>query len=308
MITILGAGGSIGNELAPLLAAAGRRFRLVGRQPREIFGGECYAADLTDLGQTVRAVEGSEIAVLAAGLKYDVRVWAELWPRIMQNSVEACKRAGARLVFVDNVYMYGRVEGAMTEETPLAPCSKKGEIRARIAAGLMEQVKGGGLTAMIARSADFYGPGKVRGVPNLLVMEAMAKRSTPAWLMNARVPHSLTYTPDAARGVAMLMERESAWNQVWHLPTAAPAPTGEEFVEMAARVMGRPAKFRVYGKAMLRMVGWFNSEIRESMEMLYQNEAGYVFDSGKFAREFGFAGTPYAEGVRRSCEWLQTGK
>ncbi len=308
MITILGAGGSIGNELAPLLAASGRKFRLVGRQPRAIFGGESYAADLTDSEQTAKAVEGSEVAVLAAGLKYDARVWAELWPRIMMNSVEACKRAGARLVFVDNVYMYGRVEGAMTEESPVAPCSKKGEIRARIAAALMEEVKRGALTAMIARSADFYGPGRVNGAPNLLVLEALAKGSTPAWLGNAQVPHSLTYTPDAARGVAMLTESESAWNQVWHLPTAAPAPTGAEFIAMAARAFARAPKYRVYGKPMLRMVGWFNADVRESLEMAYQNQASYLFDSSKFARAFGFAGTPYEEGVRRACEWLQSGK
>ena len=51
----------------------------------------------------------------------------------MSNSIEACKRAGAKLIFFDNVYMYGKAGGPMTEETPFNPCSKKGEIRAKIA-------------------------------------------------------------------------------------------------------------------------------------------------------------------------------
>src|SRR5450759_1309453 len=137
----------------------------------------------------------------------------------LANVIEACKRAQAKLIFFDNVYMYGKVDGLMTEDTPYAPCSKKGEIRAKIATSLMNEVKAGGLSAMIARSADFYGPDTQNGVPNVLVFEAFAKGSRASWLVNAAVPHSLTFTSDAARGLALLAERASTWNQVWHLPT-----------------------------------------------------------------------------------------
>ncbi|MEO8052992.1 MAG: NAD-dependent dehydratase, partial [Acidobacteriota bacterium] len=194
--------------------------------------------------------------------------------------------------------MYGKVNGAMTEETPYAPCSKKGEIRAEIARILMIEAKAGSLGAMIARSADFYGPDSDHGVPNVLVFDALAKGKTPSWLVNASVPHSLTFTPDAARGVALLAERESAWNQVWHLPTAPNPPTGKEFIAMAAKEFGVAPKYRVLYRPILRVAGWFKSDIRESYEMLYQSDSPYVFDSTKFAKEFGFAGTPYAEGIR----------
>ena len=235
---------------------------------------------------------------LLAGLKYDHRVWQELWPRIMANTIEACKRAKAKLVFFDNVYMYGKVNGAMTEETPYAPCSKKGEIRARIATTLMNEVKAGNLSALIARAADFYGPAVKNSVANALVFEPLAKGSTASWLVNAEVPHSLTFTPDAAHGIAMLAERESAWNQIWHLPTAPDPPTGRQFIEMAAKDFGVPPKFRVLGRPVLHVVGWFKPEVGESYEMLYQSDSPYVFDSTKFAKEFSFAGTPYADGIR----------
>jgi len=137
MTTILGAGGPIGDELAKILAARHEPFRLMGRTPKPVAGGEVFAADLADQEQTIRAVAGSSVVYLLVGLKYDLRVWQELWPRIMANTIEACKRAQAKLIFFDNVYMYGKVDGAMTEETPYAPCSKKGEIRARIATTLM---------------------------------------------------------------------------------------------------------------------------------------------------------------------------
>ncbi len=201
--------------------------------------------------------------------------------------------------------MYGKVEGPMTEETHYAPCSKKGEVRAKIATMLMNEVMTGGVTAMIARSADFYGPDTQHGVPNVLVLEPMAKKSTASWLVNADVPHSLTFTPDAARGVDMLAEREGAWNQVWHLPTAPDPPSGKEFIAMAAREFGVKPKYRVLNRPMLRMAGWFNPMVRESYEMLYQSDSPYLFDSTKFAREFGFAGTPYADGVRIAARSYQ---
>lgn len=298
MVTILGAGGSVGKELARILTAKGAPFRLVGRHPQPVAGAELVPADLTDRDQTVRAVAGSKVVHLLAGLKYDLAIWQDAWPRIMANAIEACKRAGARLVFFDNVYMYGKVDGPMTENTPYAPCSKKGEIRARIAATIIDEVDGGRLTAMIARSADFYGPGRVNGAPNLLVLEALAKGRKPSWLVNAAVPHSLTFTPDAARGVAMLADKETAWNQVWHLPTAPEPPTGEQFIAMAAREFGAAPRYRVLNRPMLRAVGWFNSDVRESYEMLYQSDSPYLFDSTKFATEFGFAGTSYQDGIR----------
>jgi nucleoside-diphosphate-sugar epimerase len=161
--TILGANGAIGLELARTLAASGRRVRLVSRHPQPVTGTEALvAADLADRDSTIAAVAGSGVAYLLAGLKYDTRVWQDLWPRIMDNAIEACKRAGAKLAFFDNVYPYGRVAGTMTEATPFNPCSRKGEIRARIATRLLDEIAAGGLTALIARAADFYGP-HVRG-------------------------------------------------------------------------------------------------------------------------------------------------
>jgi nucleoside-diphosphate-sugar epimerase len=299
---ILGAGGPVANELAAILTARNTPLRLVGRSPKPLAGAEVFAADLADREQTVAAVSGSSVAYLLVGLKYDLAVWRELWPRIIANTIAACKRAQARLIFFDNVYMYGRVDGPMTEQTPYAPCSKKGAIRAQIATTLMDEVKAGDLTAMIARSADFYGPRTPHGVPNVLVFEPFAKGATASWLVNATVPHSLTFTPDAARGMAMLAERKSAWNQVWHLPTAPHPPTGKEFIEMAAAAFGVSPKYHVLNKPILRVVGFFDPAVRESGEMLYQSDAPYVFDSTRFVEEFGFAGTPYSEGVRITAD------
>ncbi|MFP5229919.1 MAG: NAD-dependent epimerase/dehydratase family protein [Acidobacteriota bacterium] len=302
MITILGAGGVIANHLTPLLAAQNKPFRVVSRTARPTPGAaEVVAADITDREQTIRAVAGSSTVLLLVGLKYDHKIWAEQWPRIMANTVEASKRAGARLLFFDNVYMYGRVNGPMTEDTPFNPCSKKGAIRAQIAATLLNEIKAGSLTAMIARAPDFYGPATPTGIANVLVFDAWKKNQKASWLVDDSVPHSLIYTPDAARAVLALAESETAWNQTWHLPTAPNPPTGRAFITTAAAAMSRAAKYRVLSPLMIRLFGWFNPVVGELHEMLYQNDAPYLFDSSKYARAFGFAGTAYDEGIRATA-------
>lgn len=134
MVSILGAGGAIGSDLVKELTTRNESIRLVSRNPKLVPGAaEAVAADLSNLDNTVKAIAGSRIAFLLVGLKYDITEWRALWPHIMRNAIEAAKRANARLVFFDNVYMYGKVEGVMTEETPFHPYSKKGEIRSQIA-------------------------------------------------------------------------------------------------------------------------------------------------------------------------------
>jgi nucleoside-diphosphate-sugar epimerase len=302
MQTILGAGGAIGTELVRELAHARQPVRLVGRHPKPVPGARAVAsADISNLDQTVSAVSGSTVVYLLVGLKYDLSVWRELWPRIMGNAIEACKRANAKLIFFDNVYMYGKVGGPMTEDTPFNPCSRKGEIRAQIATTLLNEVKAGKLNAMIARSADFYGPHARTGIPNILVFDNFAKRSRASWLVNDSVPHSYTYTADAAKSLALLARSESAWNQTWHVPTAANPPTGREFINMVAREFGVEPKHRVLSRPLIKLAGLFNADIRESYEMLYQSDSEYLFDSTKFSKAFGVEPVSYLEGIQRTA-------
>jgi nucleoside-diphosphate-sugar epimerase len=301
MQTILGAGGAIGTELVRELAHTRQPVRLVGRNPKLVQGAtEAVSADISNLNQTISAVSGSTVVYLLVGLKYDVSVWRELWPRIMGNAIEACKRANAKLIFFDNVYMYGKVSGPMTEDTSFNPCSKKGEIRAQIATTLLKEVNAGNLNAMIARSADFYGPHARTSVTNILVFDKFAKRATASWLVNDSVPHSYTYTPDAAKSLTLLADSESAWNQTWHVPTAPNPPTGREFIKMVAKEFGVEPKYRVLSRPLIKVAGLFDSDIRESYEMLYQSDSEYLFESTKFSRAFSVEPISYAEGIRRT--------
>ena len=298
MQTVLGANGVIGRELSRALAPSAGRIRQVSRTPRpENPDDETMAADLLDPAATERAVAGSEVAYLVAGLKYDSDVWEEQWPRVMRNVIDACKRHGCRLVFFDNVYAYGRVEGTMTEETPFNPCSRKGQVRAEIATALLDEMRAGELQGMIVRSADFYGPGASQSFPHVTVFERLRAGKTPQWLGDAGAMHTFTFTPDAGRAVAILGRSPEAYGRTWHLPTSREPMSGERFVRLACEIAGRPYRLQVAPPWMLRLMGLFVPVLRENGEMMYQFEHDYRFDSSRIEAVFGLTATPYREGI-----------
>ena len=300
--TILGAGGVIADGLAKLLLSNHHSTRLVSRRPLPMTGAETVAADITDPAQALRAIEGSSVVYCCIGLKYDFGIWRRQWPAIMDNMIDACHKTQARLIFFDNVYMYGRVAGPMTEETPYDPDSRKGDLRARIATQLMSEVRKGHVTASIARAADFYGPGADKtSILNLLVFQRLQKDQKAQWLVNAGVPHSFTYTEDAVRGLYLLAQDDNSWNQAWHLPTAGTPPTGREFIEMAAGALGKSPSSMVLPPWMIRLGGLFDKTTGELYEMLYQYRYDYVFDSSKFEKAFNYHPVSYTEGIKATA-------
>lgn len=302
MQTILGSGGAISRVLVPALDdIITTKIRLAGRNPKGYTGREeLFRVDLLDPEMTSKAVEGSEVVYLLAGLQYDIRVWRVSWPVVMDNVIEACKKHHAKLVFLDNVYMYGWVKGWMTEETPYNPCSRKGEVRAAIATRLMDETKKENLHALIARSADFLGPGAVNTFMHLMIFTKLKEKKSATWLCNDNVKHSFSYTPDLGKAVALLGNSPDTFNQVWHLPTDPNPLTGKEFISLAASEMNAEAKYSVMKKWMIVMGGLFNRLAKESAEMAYQYEYEYLFDSSKFGNRF-FRATSSDEAVRKTA-------
>ena len=302
MYTILGAGGAIANEFAKKVLAHQQPLRLVSRNPKPVEGANIKAADLTDRQQTAEAVNGSSIVLLTPGLVYDIKIWRKSWPAIMKNTIDACKLHKARLIFFDNIYCLGKVNGPMTEDTPFHPVSKKGEVRAEIATMLLNEIKAGNIAGMITRAADFYGPDCKTSVFNSLVTDKLAKGKKAQWLINANLKHSYTYTPDCGNALWLLSQNETAWNKIWHMPTAHPALTGEEMIGLAAKYFEASPKYMVISKMMVRIGGIFSTLIRELNEMTYQNDSEYLFDSSKIEAAIGIKPTSYEDGIRTTVE------
>jgi nucleoside-diphosphate-sugar epimerase len=303
MQTILGSSGIIGKEIArELYRSFTKDIRLVSRDPKQVNPtDQLFKADLLDRGQVMEAVKGSEVVYLTVGIQYSAKIWAEQWPVIMRNVVDACIAEKAKLVFFDNVYAYGKVAGIMTEETPYNPSSKKGTVRLRVINMMMDEVKKGNLEALIARAPDFYGPDTPLSFVVVTVFQNLAKGKKAQWMGNDRKKHSFIFTPDAGKATAILGNTPSAFNQVWHLPTVKDPLTGKEFIEMAAKAFGVKPDYMVVPLWMLRLIGIFNPIVKESVEMMYQNEADYIFDSSKFEQAFAFRPTTYESGIMETA-------
>jgi len=305
MQTILGSTGIIGRLTAMELVKYTDKIRLVSRNPKKVNSGdELVNAVLTDISQVRNAVNGSEIVYVTAGLKYNTKVWEAQWPLIIKNVISACMENKSKLVFFDNVYALGLVKGRMGEDTPLNPVSKKGQVRKIINELIMDEVEKGNLDALIIRSADFYGHDTLSFV-NAMIFDRMIKGKKPQWLVNDKLKHSFTYTPDAAKATALLGNTPSAYNQAWHAPSDRNALTGKEFIELCCDAAGYPKGYSVISKSMLKLIGIFNSFIKESIEMLYQNEYEYLFDSSKIEKAFNFKPTTYLNGITETFKLLK---
>ncbi len=302
MQTILGANGTIGSVLAKELRSYTDKIRLVSRNPKKVNDtDELFPADLSNTGSVDKAVEGSNVVYLVVGFDYKINVWEEKWPRLMRATIDACIKHNARLVFFDNVYMYDiKAIPHMTEDSAINPPSRKGAVRKQIAQMLSEEVKAGKLMALIARSADFYGPGNERSFITEMVYKNIKKGKASNWLINADKKHSFTYTPDAAKATALLGNTNDAYNQVWHLPTDSDTLTGREIVSLYAKEMNGSGKVSVMPMWLIKILGLFIPIMKEMPEMMYQYDRDYFFDSSKFEKKFNFKVTTYQEGVRNT--------
>ena len=299
MQVILGAGGAIGVGLAKELKKFTKTIRLVSRNPEKVNSDdELFKADLLNGQQVEKAVEGANVVYLTAGLPYKTIVWQKQWPVIMQNTINACKKHKSKLVFFDNIYMYNpNLLDGMVEETEILPSSKKGKVRAQIAQMILDEILTGKIDALIARSADFYGPGISNSTLNETVVKNFKAGKKANWFCSKNFKHNFTYTPDATKATALLGNTESAYGEVWHLPTAGPL-TGMQWIVAIAKELNVVPRVIVAPEFLIRFMGLFNSIMKEFAEMLYQYDRDYYFDSSKFETVFHMAPTPIEEAIK----------
>ena len=223
-----------------------------------------------------------------------------------ENVIRGSAAAGAKLVFADNLYMYGpESPQPMTEETPQRAAGKKGKTRILMADMLLEAHRSGRLRVALGRSSDYYGPGGTATIAGGTLFGAALTGKTVRWPGSLDAPHQFNFLPDMARALVTLGEREEADGGVFHLPAAEPI-TGRRLIELVCAELGRPAKASATSKTMLRAVGLFSPLVRELVETTYQFERPFYADASKFERTFGpFGPTPHEEAVTRTAAWFR---
>lgn len=304
--TILGAGGAIGIELAKALTAYTTDIRLVSRNPKKVNpNNELFPADLTNREDVFKAIAGSEIVYVTVGFAYNIKIWQNLWPPFIKNVIDACIQQNAKMVFFDNIYAIGGDNVKyITEESPISPSSKKGEVRAEVDKLILDAIENRKLNAIIARSADFFSEIKATSMSMNLIYDNLIKGKKAQWLCNAKKVHNMSYTPDLAKGTAILGNTPDAYNQIWNLPTDSEKITGEGWVNLFAKEMNASNKYQVLPNWLLKILGLFIPIMKELPEMNYQYDRDYFFDSSKFNKRFNYTPTKNAIAVKQTIEQL----
>lgn len=308
MQTVLGSGGAIGIPLAKELNKFTNKIRLVSRNPKKVNDtDELYPVDLNDLSQIDKSIAGSEVVYVVIGFEYKLTVWQKIWPAFMNAVINACKVHNAKLVFFDNVYMYDKSTiPHMTETSLIHAPSKKGEVRQQLHEMIMNEVDKNALTALIARSADFYGPDNKNSALNMMVIDNFMKGKKAQAFGNINKIHTYTYTPDAAKATALLGNTDDAYNQVWHVPTTKEKLSNLQWIHLIANELKVESKIQTIPVWLIKILGLFIPIMKEFPEMIYQYEQDYFFDSTKFEKRFGTTATAPKEGIRILIENLKT--
>jgi nucleoside-diphosphate-sugar epimerase len=209
------------------------------------------------------------------------------------------------MVFFDNIYAIGGDHVKhITEESPISPCSKKGEVRAEVDKLILDAIEHRKLNAIIARSADFFSEVKATSMSMNLIFDNLIKGKKAQWLCDAKKVHNMSYTPDLAMGTAILGNTPDAYNQIWNLPTDSEKITGEGWVNLFAKEMNVNNKYQVLPNWLIKILGLFIPIMKELPEMNYQYDRDYFFDSSKFNKRFNYTPTKNAVAVKQTIEKL----
>jgi nucleoside-diphosphate-sugar epimerase len=292
--------GAVGKATVERLIAEGRQVRVAQRkQPVDLPAHVRFVAtDILDSEAVLAAAEGASQIVLSVGFPYDGKVWREAWPTTMANVLAAAEATGARVVFVDNLYMYGPQTEPLREDMPLTSYGQKPAVRAEITRMWMSAQATGRVRFAALRAPDFYGPG-VGAVSHFgdLGFGALAKGKSATLVIPPDTPHAFAYVPDIARAVVTLLDApDDAFGQAWHVPSA-PTRTAREIFSIGASALGVKPRITAVPLWLLPAMALVMPVLKGFVEMKFQWDRPYMVDHSKFAARFWGDATPFEVGA-----------
>jgi nucleoside-diphosphate-sugar epimerase len=296
--------GPLGLAVARRLVSSGKGVRLVNRSGKAPAptGVEVFAADASDSAAARRACEGAHAVFHCATNSYGQ--WDKVLPPIMNGVIEAATTAGARLVYGDNLYAYGPVNGPLREDLPYRPIGPNTRARAEVATTLMNAHASGRVQATIGRASDFYGP-LVRQSKAGDGVFARALAGKPAQVIgNPDIPHTLTFIDDFGSALVTLSQQDKALGEVWHVPNAETL-TMRRFIEMVFEHLEKPARLQPVPKIFINLLALVAPALAAVKETMYQSERPWVVDHSKYQRAFGGQPTPHEMAIAQTIEWYQ---
>ncbi len=306
---VLGATGGIGSAVVFELAKRERSVIVVARstkKAKKLFqdinvGIRC--ADLMDQEETINAVQGADVVYHCVGINYTK--WLKEFPIINDNILSAVNEVGANLVFADNLYMYGKMQGdKISEEHPLNAKGKKGKLRMRLAKQILDSHSKGEINAVIVRFGDFYGPNVANGFTKPL-LENPVKGKAATWLVDLDKKHSMIYIRDAAKGMVNLSEDLNSYGQIFHVEGAEPV-TGREFITMIFQELNQEPKMKVLSEGTINILSVFLPIVKELKELNYEWKYPFIIDGTKYASTFNTKEhTAHNVAIKETLNWFK---
>lgn len=303
---ILGTG-AIGRATAEELVKRGESVRMVNRSGKmdEIPAGvEVVASDLYDQAKVREVTRGAKVVYQSAQPHYNE--WPENFPALQKSIIEGLTGGSAKLVMVENVYMYGDMNGrALSEDMPFKAHTRKGRVRGEISTAAFDAHRQGRVRVTAARGGNFFGPWGLDSTMGARAFYPLL-RGKPAQLIGSTdLPHTHTYVKDFGRTLVILGERDEADGQAWHVPNDQPKMTQGDLVRLFAEEAGVEPKISSMGKTMLAIGGLFIPEAKESVEMMYEFDKPFIIDSTKFETMFALKATPIREAIKETVAWYK---
>ena len=297
--------GPLGRYTAEALIQMGHKVKLINRSGTmasppigaEIIKADALAIDRqSDLFKDVKAIyQCSQPAY---------HRWKEEFPKLQDAILKIAIENKTKLIVAENLYMYGNTLGKpMTEDTPYNPCSKKGRVRMEMSNTLFGAYQQGKVQVATVRGSDFFGPWEP--INGEMIFKAALQKKTVNMLGDLNQPHSFTYVKDFGKALAIAGTDERAIGKIWHVPSGKPY-TQSELAEMLSKELGYQVKTRATGKLILSVIGLFNKEVKEVIEMLYEYNEPFIMNSDLMESTFGLKTTSMEQRIRETLEWAKT--
>jgi nucleoside-diphosphate-sugar epimerase len=305
--------GPVGRAVMNVLSAKGKRIRLIKRsgQAAGLPGGvEVVQGDATDVTSTREVCKGATHVYDCTGPP-DYHKWPEQYPPLRRGVMAGAAANDAKLIILDNLYMYGPHGGApMTEDMPMRGEGRRTTPRQQMTAEFFEAHESGKVRLVIARASDFFGPRVENAILSGDAFRAALAGKKAQVFGDPDTPHTYSYMPDVGKALVLLGERDEALGQAWHVPNPETVTT-REFLQIAGEEIGQPVQMQVMNKTLMRLllpvIGIFNPQLRGYSENFYIFNEPYIVDHSKFERAFGDAlqPTPLREAIKTTIAWYR---
>lgn len=305
-VMVVGATGGMGYAVVRELAGRGIKTIAIARNEQTLqtlFRDEplveIQKGDALQKATIEAAAADVDLIVHAINVPY--REWAEKQLPMLENLLAVAEKAGAKFILVDNIYAVGEQSGGWIDENrKKQPTTKKGAIRLQMA----EKTLQAKIPTSVVHFPDFYGPNAQNTAIHIMLAAVLKNKRMP-YIGDPKVKREYIYTFDGARALVEIALKDRGVNEEWYIPGISPI-SGEDLFALIHSLTGLQKKPMIANKMMLQLIGLFQMQMREMVELLYLFNAPVYIKGDKYEREIGpLPLTPYEEGLKATIASLQ---